>query len=251
MLRSLKEISGYSILATNGEKIGDVHDFFFDDELWTIRYIVVDTGTWLPGKKVLLVPSVVERPEWETHTLPVRLNKDQIKSSPEIDADKPVSRQAEIELHKHYNWVPYWVVPPHGIAPPISHKEEEEKEKKEEPEVLEGERIDPHLRSVKEVTGYHIQATDGEIGHVEEFIADDADWFIRYMVVDTRNWLPGRKVLVPPDWIDRVSWADSNVYVDLPRELIKNSPEFDPSAPVNRQYEEKLYDYYGRPKYWK
>lgn len=250
MLRSLKELSGYTILAKDGD-IGNVHDFFFDDEIWAIRYIVVDTGTWLPGRKVLLIPSTVEQPEWETNALPVRLKKEQVKNSPEIDADKPVSRQAEIELHKHYNWVPYWVVPPHGIAPRISHKEEEKKEEKEEKHVLESERVDPHLRSVKEVTGYHIQAADGEIGHVEEFIADDADWFIRYMVVDTRNWLPGKKVLVPPSWIDRVSWADSKVYVDLPRELIKNSPEFDPAAPVNRQYEERFYDYYGRPKYWK
>ncbi len=248
MLRSLKEIRGYRLLARDGD-IGSVHDFFFDDEIWAVRYIIVDTGTWLPGRKVLLVPSAVEQPEWETHTLPVRLDKEQVKSSPDIDADKPVSRQSEIELHKHYNWIPYWGVPPHGVAPPISPKEEE-KEEEEEKRVLEGERVDPHLRSVKEVTGYHIQATDGEIGHVEVFIADDSDWFIRYMVVDTKNWLPGRKVLVPPDWIEHVSWTESMVHVDLPRELIKNSPEYDPAAPVNRQYEERLYDYYGRPKYW-
>jgi len=257
MLRSLKEISGYRILAKDGD-IGHVHDFFFDDEIWAIRYIVVDTGSWLTGKKkVLLVPSAVEKPEWETQTLPVRLDKEQVKDSPEIDTDKPVSRQAEIELHEHYNWVPYWVVPPHGIAPPLAptemkeeEKKEQEKEKEEGKKILMGERVDPHLRSVKEVTGYHIQALDGEMGHVEEFIAEEPSWFIRYLVVDTRNWLPGRKVLVPPDWIEQLSWKDTKVSVDLPMELIKNSPEYDPSAPVNRQYEERLYDYYGRPKYW-
>lgn len=251
MLRSLKEIIGYRILATDGD-IGSVHDFFFDDEIWAVRYLVVDTGTWLPGRKVLLVPSAVERPEWDTHTLPVALSKDLVKSSPETDADKPVSRQAEMELHRHYKWEPYWVIPPHGIGPPVRPKEDrDEKEQKAEEKVVEEERAGSHLRSVHEVTGYHVHATDGEIGHVEEFVADDVNWFIRYMVVDTRNWLPGRKVLVSPDWIGKVSWADKKVYIDLPRDLVKNGPEYDPSAPVNRQYEERLYDYYGRPKYWK
>jgi hypothetical protein len=250
MLRSIKEVIGYRILASDGD-IGHVHDFFFDDEIWAIRYIVVDTGTLLPGRKILLVPSAVEQPEWIAHTLPVKLNKEQVKNSPEIDTDKPVSRQAEIELHKYYNWVPYWGVPPQGVVPPAPPKEEEEvREENKKKRVLEGERVDPHLRSLKEVTGYHIQAPDGEIGHVEEFIANDSNWFICYMVVDTRNWLPGRKVLISPDWIERVSWANSKVYVDLPRELIKNGPEYDPAEPVNRQYEERLYDYYGRPKYW-
>lgn len=251
MLRSLNEISGYRILATDGD-IGNVHDFFFDDEIWAIRYIVVDTGTWLPGRKVLLVPSAAKQPEWKNQTIPVRLTKEQVKESPEIDSEKPVSRQAEIELYKHFKLEPYWIITPPGATPPIPPKEEEEgREKQEETGVLEGERVDPHLRSAKKVTGYHIQALDDEIGHVEEIIADDLDWFIRYIVVDTRNWLPGRKVLVSPGWIDRVSWADSKVHVDLPRKLIKNSPEYDPSALVNRQYEERLYDYYGRPKYWK
>jgi hypothetical protein len=254
VLRSLKEISGYRILATDGD-IGKVNDFFFDDEIWALRYVVVETGSWLlGGRKVLLVPSVVEQPEWDTQTLPVRLNKDQVKDSPEIDSDKPVSRQAEMELHEHYNWMPYWVVPPYGITTPFAPKEMEredvEEEKQGEKRVLEGERSNPHLRSVNEVTGYHIQALDGEIGHVEDFIADESNWFIRYMVVDTRNWLPGRKVLIPPDWIERVSWKDAKVTFDLPKELIKNSPEYDPAAPVNRQYEDILYDYYGRPKYW-
>jgi hypothetical protein len=107
-----------------------------------------------------------------------------------------------------------------------------------------------HLRSTREVIGYHIQARDGEIGHVEDFIADDQTWAIQYMVVDTRNWLPGRKVLIAPAWIEKVDWLERLVHVDLLRETIQNSPEFDPSAPVNRAYEVRLYDYYGRPKYW-
>jgi len=246
MLRSLKEILGYQILALNGD-IGKVHDFFFDDGFWAIRYIVVDTGAWLPGRKVLLVPSALDKPEWEARALPVRLTKEQVKNSPEMDVDKPVYRQIEIALHEHFKWRPYWIPSPPGAVPPIPLESEVEQEEGK----LQVDSDDPHLRSVKEVMGYHIQAGDGEIGHVEEFIADDMTWFIRYMVVDTRNWLPGRKVLIHPGWIEQVGWGDSKVHVDLSREIIKNSPEYDPTAPVNRKYEERLYDFYGRPKYWK
>jgi len=251
MLRSLKELRGYKVLATDGD-IGDVDDLFFDDELWTIRYFVVDTWTWMPGRKALIVPSAVERPDWEARTLPVSVSREKVRGSPHIGAEKPVSRQAEEELHRHYKWVPYWAALGYGVAAAVSPRAlaAETTGAEDEKDVMKG-RTDPHLRSVKEVTGYRIQAADGEIGHVEEFIAEDADWHIRYLVIDTRNWLPGRKVLVTPSWIERVSWPEKKVFIDLPRELIKASPKYDPEAPVNRQYEERLYDYYGRPKYWK
>ena len=108
---------------------------------------------------------------------------------------------------------------------------------------------DVHLRSANKVTDYHIEAIDGDIGHVEDFIIDEETWEIRYMVVDTQNWWPGKQVLVAPQWIGRVSWSDSKVYVDLSRETIKNGPEYNPDA-LDRKYEETLYDYYKRPKYW-
>jgi len=127
-------------------------------------------------------------------------------------------------------------------------KEIEEAEQEAEKEA--DETNDTHLRSAKEVMGYRIRTTDDEIGHVEDFIIDERPWTIRYMVVDTRNWLPGRKVLVAPDWIDSVDWLEKQVSVDLTKEQVKNSPEYDPAAPVNREYEMQLYDFYGRPKYW-
>jgi len=244
MLRSIKEIKGYKISATDGN-IGRVHDFFFDDEIWAVRYVVVDLGTWIPGRKVLLIPSVFGEATWKTLTIPVRLKKDQIRQSPDMSTELPVFRQEEIKLHEHYTWVPYWAIHPPGMGPQVELLQDEEKDEKK----LQG--ADHHLRSVREVSGYHIQASDGGIGHVEEFIVNDSDWFIRYMVIDTRNWLPGRKVLVSPGWIEQISWSESKVFVDLSRDMIKKSPEYDPSAPVNREYEERLYDFYGRPKYWK
>ena len=129
-----------------------------------------------------------------------------------------------------------------GSQSPIKKRIEERRAEREEAGDL-------HLRSAAKVTGYHIEATDGDIGHVEDFIIDDETWEIRYMVVDTRNWLPGKKVLIAPRWIDRVSWDDSKVYVNLSREAIKNAPEYHPDA-LNREYEEKLHDHYDRPKYW-
>jgi hypothetical protein len=113
-----------------------------------------------------------------------------------------------------------------------------------------GERGDPHLRSSAAVTGYHIAATDGDIGHVEDFLVDDVTWAIRYMAVDTRNWWPGTTVLVSPEWIARVDWNEAKVHVELTREQIKNSPAFDPAGPVQREYEMQLFDHYGRPRYW-
>jgi uncharacterized protein YrrD len=249
MLRSEKEMRGYTIRATDGD-IGKVHELYFDDLAWIVRYLVVDTGNWLPGRKVLLWPGVLGQPDWGTRSLPVGLTKEQVEHSPDISADAPVSRQMEIDLHTYYGWTPYWRsgLPPMGLgaaaaAEMIARTETETEEGGEQ-------ESDPHLRSTREVTGYHIQARDGEIGHVDDLIVEDESWFIRYLVIDTRNWLPGRKVLVAPAWAEQVNWVERMVYLDLSRETVEKSPEFDPSMPVNREYEVRLYDYYGRPKYW-
>lgn len=249
MLRSVKELHGYAIRATDGG-IGKIHELHFDDLAWIVRYLVVDTGKWLPGRKVLLWPGVLGQPDWEMQSLPVRLTKEQVEHSPPISADEPVSRQMEADLHTYYGWTPYWRggLPVFGLGAAAaaemlvpSAEEKDETEAKED---------DPHLRSTREVIGYYIQARDGEIGHVEDFVIEDEAWYVRYLVIDTRNWLPGRKVTLAPTWAERVSWLKRKVYVDLSKESIKNSPEFDPSMPVNRQYELQLYDYYGRPYYW-
>lgn len=241
MLRSLKSLRGYRIAARDGE-IGEIHDFFFDEKLWTVRYLVVDTGHWLPGRRVMLSPHVIGQPEPDASKVPVDMTREQVESSPDIDTDKPVSRQREIELYQHYGWSPYWsgagleavpmgpvaAPPPVAVPEPTGDAEEEQKG-------------DPNLRSTEEVAGYHIQASDGSIGHVEDFIIDDVTWDVRYLVVNTRNWLPGRKVLISPQWaVAPISWDESTVKVTLTKEQIKKSPEFDPAAPVNREYETRL-----------
>lgn len=251
MLRSVKELHGYKILARDGE-MGKVHEFLFDDEFWTIRYLVADTGSWLQQKLVLISPIALQQPDWSGRKFPVTLTKEQVENSPDIDKDKPVSRQHEIRLNRYYRWPLYWTggglsaAGTPGMPPPLVEDEEMAEIEQEDIEDAK----DKHLRSTKEVMNYHIHARDGEIGHVEDFIVDDENWLIRYLVVDTKNWLPGRKVLVSVEWSERIDWAGALVHVDLTREQIKQSPEFDPSKPVNREYEKQLYDFYGRPKYW-
>ena len=173
--------------------------------------------------------------------MPVGLTKGQVEHSPSIDEDKPFSRQMEGDLRAYYGWRPYW-----GSATVMAIQTKEEAAQEAEQE-----QTDPHLRSTREVIGYHMRARDGEIGHLEDLIANDEGWGIRYLVVNTQNWLPGKKVLVDPFWADQVNWIERKVYLDMTREMVQTSPEFDPSAPVNREYEVRLYDFCERPKYWR
>jgi len=251
MLHQIKDLNGYKIQATNGE-IGKVREFYFDDQSWAVRYLVADTGHWLIGQKVLISPVALNQPDWKEALLPVKLTKEQVENSPSIYTDQPVSRQYEYELHTYYDWPIYWS---HAggflfrpIAPPVEEPIQGETVASEEQ--IDPDEKDPHLRSTAEVSGYDIQATDGKIGHVEDFIVDDTTWMIRYLVVDTGHWLSGKKVLIAPDWIDQVSWTKKDVHIKLARETVKNSPEFDPTKPITQAYEEQLYDYYGWLKYW-
>jgi sporulation protein YlmC with PRC-barrel domain len=249
MKRSISRLVGCTVRAKDGD-IGRVEQFYFDDHKWVIRYMLVDTGRWLQGRQVLISTAALKKPKWKSRVFPVNLTKEQVRNSPSIDTDKPVSRQHEAKLHNYYDWPIYWTTglePYAGIGYPVpTHLSPPARGKKASPEKP----ADPNLRSMRQVTGYYIQAIDGEIGHVQDFIVDDETWAIRYLAVNTHNWLPGRKVLVFPAWISRVSWDKSKVFVDLSRESVKNSPAFDPSQPVSRGYEERLFDHYGKPKYW-
>lgn len=258
MLYKTNELTEFSMQATDGE-IGNVHDFYFDDQSWIVRYMVADTGPWLLGRRVLVSPSTLGQVEWEPELLHVNVTKEQIRYSPSVELEKPVSRQQEIDLHDYYGWSPYWIgrhtyhgdMVGSGLAPVVTPTAQVESAVAErEQKIKELEESDPHLRSVNEVTGYHIQAIDDVVGHVEDFFVDTADWTIRYMLVDTRNWLPGRKVLISPTWITRVSWDESKVFVGMNRRAIENSPEYDPATPVTREYESDLFGYYGFHGYW-
>jgi hypothetical protein len=245
MLRSSKSLVGFTISASDGD-VGRVDALYFDDQHWIVRYFVVDTGSWLAGRRVLVSPVCVRRPDWERRRLPVGLTQAQVQASPDVDTGQPISRQFEIAFAQYYGVPYYWPSPsmsatahaPDRIAQEVgAHLEQREEE-------------DQHLRSTEEVRGYYLRATDGGLGHVEDFLVEDLTWRIRYLDVDTRNWWPSKRVLVSPEWIDEVSWRHSAVFVALPSEIIRNAPPYDSSRPVGRAYEQALYAHYGRPGYW-
>ncbi|HOB73294.1 MAG TPA: PRC-barrel domain-containing protein [Phycisphaerae bacterium] len=252
MLHRFSELRGCTIGATDGE-IGKVVDLYFDDLAWAARYLVVDTGRWLPGKQVLISPAAANEMDVRARVLPVGLSMQQVHDSPEVDTALPVSRQRESELAMYYGWPLYWMPEASGWGPggqALGGSAASSASGAEVGPAVAEREADPHLRSAREVISYRIQASDGHIGHVEDFIIDDWAWMVRYLVVDTRNFWPGRMVLVPPQSVRNVEWEERSVTVDLPREKIRNAPLYDPQSPIHRSYEEHLHGYYGWKRYW-
>ena len=268
MLKRVKALYDYTVRGAEGE-VGTVHDVYFDNCTWDVRYIVVDTGPWLLGRKILLSPDVIENlPLGEQRVILTGLTQQQVDESPEIDLEKPVSRQQLEDLHVYYGWpwqgsrfpapvayAPPGTMPP-AVLPPSLYPPVEERlpnsAKEELKATMQGQRLEnPCLRSCREVEGYDIQAPGGEIGHVVDFFVEEGAWTIRYLLVDTRNWLlQGKTVLISTDWITRIDWTDEDVYTDLHRETIKDSPAYDRSKPLPRDYEVILYQHYNRKGYW-
>ena len=256
MLTPFTKLRGCSLAASDGD-IGEVREFYFDDDDWSVRYLVVEAGSWLNGRRVLIVPDALGEVDAQGGAIAVKLTEEQVRNSPSIDCDKPVSRQQEEELHQHYDWNPYWVVPSAagwgavapaamlgaqtGVValPPEEPREPQQREER-----------DPHLRSSAELANhYAFHAQDGEIGRVYDFIVDDEEWRVRYLVARTGVWF-GKDVLVAPNWIERISADRAEIFVNLPRSAIKDAPEYDSGSRISRAYEERLHDHYGRKRYW-
>ncbi len=250
-MRSVNDIINYVLDAEDGE-IGRCKDFLFDDRHFAVRYIVADTGKWLPGKKVLISPISVDEPDESERKLPVHLKKSRIKQAPPLEAHAPVSEKYERQFAEFYGYPFYWVGD--GVWGPeyyarsllgVSMHESGLKTQR-------AAEAENHLRSVREIKGYDIEAVGGDIGHVEDFIVEGGSWVIRYVVVETRNLLPGgKKVLVSPKWAREIKWAGEKVVLDMTVEDILNSPPYDPDKTViDENYEAQLHDFYGRPHYW-
>jgi hypothetical protein len=246
MLRSLKDLERYKVSAIDGE-LGVVQNFLFDDFQWAIRYLVVETGSLFDRRHdVLISPFSFRDVDDEGHRFSLSLTKQKIEASPDVDTDKPVSRQHEMDYYGYFGYPYYWGtagvwgMSTYPLMPPAVGTAEPK------PEPL----GDAHLRSCQEVRGYHVQAPDGEIGHIADLIVDDANWSIQYLVVDTSNWWVGRKVLVAPRWASSISWDQEKVFVGLSRDAIQQSPEWDAQEAMQRDYEERLHAHYGRRPYW-
>jgi hypothetical protein len=245
MLIKAKALKGFSLKSLDGD-IGSVSEFYFDDRYWTVRYLVANTGNWLTGRLVLLSPYSLNGVNNTEKEVSVLLTRKQIEDSPSIDTHEPVSRQDEESFNGYYGFPDYWDGPyVWGNYPYI----ELDCNKWEVP-ASKAKEWDLNLRSTQSVTDYHLSALDGEIGHVDDFILDDKTWAIRYLVVATKNWWPGKKVLISPKWIESVSWVEREVAVGLSRETIRAAPEYTDESLLTRDYETGLYGHYNREGYW-
>lgn len=263
MLRQASELDGYEIAATDGT-VGQLDDLLFDDLRWIVRWLAVDTGGALGDRTVLLSASAARTPDARSRRLPINLTRQQVEDSPPIAIDRSLSREHERELFRHYGLTPYWET---DLGKPLGYLSSgapfasgflfpprpdlAATHAAADTAIPESVARDPHLQSIGEVDGHAIRASDGDIGHVEDFLIEDGCWAIRYIVVDTRNWLPGRRVLVSPHWISGIDWAEKRIHVDLSRQQIKGSPEYDPAKPIPREDEERLHRHYGKEGYWR
>lgn len=238
MLHTIKGLSGFAIGATDG-RLGEVTDIYFDDERWTIRYIVVATGRWPHGRKVLISPISVRGISWDDAVIDLTISQQQVRDSPDIDTDKPVSRQHEIAFYNYYGYPNYWegsnpwglamypvpwvgASPEAALSPPQSARDVVRRR----PFDCEHPTGDCHLRSSNQVIGYEVMATDGPVGTIGDFVFDDGNWAIRHAVVATRKWLHVRQVLLPRESIVGVSWSEHEVYVNVAREAVEVGPEY-------------------------
>jgi hypothetical protein len=245
MFHEAKKLNFYKLGASDGE-IGKFEEFYFDDKFWAIRYLVVDTGNWVtdrPNRRVLVSPYAVVSVNEKEKIINTVLTKKQIKDSPSWNTKQPVSRQLEETYYEYYGWPTYWNGPDRWGNYSYPVREMQKAAHTEKP-------WEYNLRATAVVDGYNIQATDGEIGHIVDFIVDDKTWAIRYLIVDTQPWKPGKHILVSPQWIDRVSWNESKVFVNLSRETIQNGPEYTRESLITRDYETMLYQHYNRAGYW-
>lgn len=248
MLRNAKSLEGYELHARDGA-IGKVKDVYFDDAQWQVRYLVVSAGSWLTGREVLIGAAALIAREWEKRALTVDLTKEQVRNSPAVATDRPVSRKQERELHNFYAWPYYWTAPMMGIGfAPLSPPLFGDASGSTGVGVTTPVEVksDPNLRSAHAIRGYRIEATDGSIGHVEDFLIDDESWRVPYLLVDTRNWWPGKKIIVSPAQIRNMDWVNSVVNLALTRDAIKSGPEFDEAQAVTKDYTDRLETHYGR-----
>lgn len=250
MLRSANDLMGYTITASDDDDVGKLEDILFEDRMWRIRYMVGDVGGWLSARLVLLPPQRFGEPDRDEKKIPVSLTRDEVEGASDFHQDPPVSHQQDrVFLMAYGHWTAYWPGAALGMgagAPGVPLFPTAALAEEAEEAAREAQQQDRHLRSAREVKGYHVHALDGEIGKIDDFIVDTEAHSIRYVAVDTNGIWPGGKVLVSPDWLQRVDWSERMVHVDLKKDRIKDCPPYDPGKPVNLEYEKKLYDYYGR-----
>lgn len=244
MLHHLRDLKGYEVVGAD-HAVGAIYDFLFDEGDWIVRYVVIDTGGWLSGRRLLLSAAAVDRIDETNGRIHFSMTREQIENGPPLESADSISRNYEAELASYYGWPEYWgarAMETAAVGPPPvpAHRAGTAKRNAHGAD----------LRSVNAVSSYDLHGLDGRIGKVKDFLCEDYEWCIRYIVVDTGGWLTGRLVLVSPTWIDDVDWRAMRVHLELTRAQIEASPECDPSVAPAREYEERLHQHYGRERYW-
>jgi hypothetical protein len=262
VLRNIKDIEGFAISATDGV-LGHIRNFYFDDESWVVRYFVVETGAWKSNRRTLISPMAMGTPDWSAKLIPAALTQQQVKDGPDIDTDKPVSRQHEIGYLGYYGYPNYWGgggLWGAGLYPDVlqagldraaaSNSKQRTRQLFGHSRAETRRQNDRHLRSANEVMRYYVHASDGDIGHVQGILVEEKTWAIRYIIVNTSNWWLGHDVLIAPEWIDDVYWAESKLMVALTRQSVRDAPEYDSKVPITREHEKILHAHYGHSGYW-
>ena len=247
MLYKANDLRGFKLDALDGD-IGQCEDFLFDDKQWTVRYMDARAGNWFTGTRVLISPVALLELDWENQRFPVNLSREQIKNSPAINDDQPVSRQFEASYYEHYGYGYYWLgndVWGAGTSPYLLQNDAlTQQSESAEPEG------DSHLRSVNEVTDYSVVVGDERIGKVDGFLVDAGTWALRYLIADTGKWLSHHRVVLPPALITEISWPDHAVAISVTKEAIEQAPVYDDKGPLTRDYEQRFYQHFGEPPYW-
>lgn len=253
MLQAVRKFIKMKVRGTDGI-CGHIQDIYFDEEKWTLRYFLLDTGGWLPGKLVLISPLAIDDIDFKNKILEVNLSKDQIDKCPNPSEHAPITRQMEENYANYYEYPHYW--PGMGIWPAVGYdlayysRFQNHGHTDQETQSLKNKKIkDQHLRTANELKSYSLVAIDGKFGHLEDFIVDDETWELRYLVIDTINWWPSKVIILSPQWIEKIDWVELEIILGLDKVKIKNSPLYTEEN-LDRDYEINLYDYYQEPKYW-
>lgn len=245
MLHNTSTISGSAVSAVDGS-IGHVEDTLFHDETWNVRYFVIDTGPWILGRRLLCSAGYAERFDDRDGRLRIDLTRDQVEASPELEADLPVSELKRREFTKYKKGPVYWSqsgvrkeAHPPGAMPAVHEESEEEKQQ------VERELYGKHLRSAGEVTGYTVEASDKPLGSVVGLLVDDDDWSLRYIAVEAEGSGQRKMQIYSPDWVETIRWIEQSIHIKFAHDVATNAPPLEDDAMVSRDYEKKLYDYYG------
>lgn len=259
MLRKMSALQNFNLRGVNGD-LGKVTDFYFDQHQFILRYIIIDTGSWLKDEQTIISTEVIKNIDYQNKLINTDLEAEKIESAPSPDKNKPVSKAVEEKLSKYFNWPLYWISD-HSTAGPTILAGSPMREKLydfqniiDEKSLNTEDEVESNLRSFKEVKNYHIKAENKEFGYLKDLFVDEDNWQIRYLLIDTRNFFPGKKILIAPSWIQNISWDKEKIYISQTKEELKNCPEYQEKRSeqlVERSYEEKLYDHYNKIKYWR